>query len=50
MKYLRTVTPELELQMLLPLEIPRPKKRKVSGGIRIFTCRHVICAWTQIPF
>ncbi len=30
-KYLRTVTPELELQML-PLG-SRPAKRKVSGGI-----------------
>lgn len=30
-KYLRTVTPELELQML-PLG-SRPAKRKVSGGL-----------------
>ncbi len=46
MKYLRTVTPELELQML-PLG-SRPAKRKVSGGIESLRAIPWVFAWTQI--
>ncbi|UBX52471.1 phosphoenolpyruvate carboxylase [Acinetobacter pseudolwoffii] len=45
-KYLRTVTPELELQML-PLG-SRPAKRKVSGGIESLRAIPWVFAWTQI--
>ncbi len=45
-KYLRTVTPELELQML-PLG-SRPAKRKVSGGIESLRAIAWVFAWTQI--
>lgn len=45
-KYLRTVTPELELQML-PLG-SRPAKRKVSGGIDSLRAIPWVFAWTQI--
>ncbi|MFU8545547.1 phosphoenolpyruvate carboxylase [Acinetobacter junii] len=44
--YLRTVTPELELQML-PLG-SRPAKRKVSGGIESLRAIPWVFAWTQI--
>ena len=45
-QYLRTVTPELELQML-PLG-SRPAKRKVSGGIESLRAIPWVFAWTQI--
>ena len=45
-RYLRTVTPELELQML-PLG-SRPAKRKVSGGIESLRAIPWVFAWTQI--
>jgi phosphoenolpyruvate carboxylase len=45
-KYLRTVTPELELQML-PLG-SRPAKRKVTGGIESLRAIPWVFAWTQI--
>ena len=45
-KYLRTVTPELELQML-PLG-SRPAKRTVSGGIESLRAIPWVFAWTQI--
>ncbi len=45
-KYLRQVTPELELQML-PLG-SRPAKRKVSGGIESLRAIPWVFAWTQI--
>ena len=45
-KYLRTVTPELELQML-PLG-SRPAKRNVSGGIESLRAIPWVFAWTQI--
>lgn len=44
--YLRTVTPELELQML-PLG-SRPAKRKISGGIESLRAIPWVFAWTQI--
>ncbi|MEX5538655.1 phosphoenolpyruvate carboxylase, partial [Pseudomonas syringae] len=44
--YLRTVTPELELQML-PLG-SRPAKRRVSGGIESLRAIPWVFAWTQI--
>ena len=44
--YLRTVTPELELQML-PLG-SRPAKRKVTGGIESLRAIPWVFAWTQI--
>ena len=45
-RYLRTVTPELELQML-PLG-SRPAKRKVGGGIESLRAIPWVFAWTQI--
>ncbi|TCM65094.1 phosphoenolpyruvate carboxylase type 1 [Acinetobacter calcoaceticus] len=45
-QYLRTVTPELELQML-PLG-SRPAKRKVTGGIESLRAIPWVFAWTQI--
>ena len=45
-QYLRTVTPELELQML-PLG-SRPAKRKVSGGIESLRAIPWVFAWTQV--
>ncbi|RLZ10373.1 phosphoenolpyruvate carboxylase [Acinetobacter sp. 2JN-4] len=45
-RYLRTVTPELELQML-PLG-SRPAKRKVTGGIESLRAIPWVFAWTQI--
>ena len=45
-RYLRTVTPELELQML-PLG-SRPAKRKISGGIESLRAIPWVFAWTQI--
>lgn len=45
-RYLRTVTPELELQML-PLG-SRPAKRKVSGGVESLRAIPWVFAWTQI--
>jgi phosphoenolpyruvate carboxylase len=45
-RYLRTVTPELELQML-PLG-SRPAKRKVDGGIESLRAIPWVFAWTQI--
>ncbi|WP_180000362.1 phosphoenolpyruvate carboxylase [Acinetobacter sp. YH12239] len=45
-QYLRTVTPELELQML-PLG-SRPAKRKISGGIESLRAIPWVFAWTQI--
>ena len=45
-QYLRTVTPELELQML-PLG-SRPAKRNVGGGIESLRAIPWVFAWTQI--
>lgn len=45
-KYLSTVTPELELQML-PLG-SRPAKRKANGGIESLRAIPWVFAWTQI--
>lgn len=45
-KYLSTVTPELELQML-PLG-SRPAKRKANGGIKSLRAIPWVFAWTQI--
>ena len=45
-RYLRSVTPELELQML-PLG-SRPAKRKVGGGIESLRAIPWVFAWTQI--
>lgn len=45
-QYLRSVTPELELQML-PLG-SRPAKRKVGGGIESLRAIPWVFAWTQI--
>ncbi len=45
-RYLRTVTPELELQML-PLG-SRPAKRAVGGGIESLRAIPWVFAWTQI--
>lgn len=45
-RYLRTVTPELELQML-PLG-SRPAKRKPSGGVESLRAIPWVFAWTQV--
>ena len=45
-KYLRTVTPELELQML-PLG-SRPARRNTSGGIESLRAIPWVFAWTQV--
>lgn len=45
-RYLRTVTPELELQML-PLG-SRPAKRVVGGGVESLRAIPWVFAWTQI--
>lgn len=45
-RYLRTVTPELELQML-PLG-SRPAKRKVGGGVESLRAIPWVFAWTQV--
>ncbi len=45
-QYLRTVTPELELQML-PLG-SRPAKRTIGGGIESLRAIPWVFAWTQI--
>lgn len=45
-RYLRTVTPETELQML-PLG-SRPAKRKVDGGIESLRAIPWVFAWTQV--
>ncbi|MCT9183643.1 phosphoenolpyruvate carboxylase [Acinetobacter baumannii] len=45
-QYLRTVTPELELQML-PLG-SRPAKRRAGGGIESLRAIPWVFAWTQI--
>lgn len=45
-QYLRTVTPELELQML-PLG-SRPAKRNIGGGIESLRAIPWVFAWTQI--
>ncbi len=45
-QYLRSVTPELELQML-PLG-SRPAKRKIGGGIESLRAIPWVFAWTQI--
>lgn len=45
-QYLRSITPELELQML-PLG-SRPAKRKTSGGIESLRAIPWVFAWTQI--
>ncbi len=44
--YLRTVTPELELQML-PLG-SRPAKRRVAGGVESLRAIPWVFAWTQV--
>lgn len=45
-RYLRTVTPELELQML-PLG-SRPAKRNVGGGVESLRAIPWVFAWTQV--
>jgi phosphoenolpyruvate carboxylase len=45
-RYLRTVTPELELQML-PLG-SRPAKRKPGGGVESLRAIPWVFAWTQV--
>lgn len=45
-RYLRTVTPELELQML-PLG-SRPARRKLDGGVESLRAIPWVFAWTQV--
>lgn len=45
-RYLRTVTPELELQML-PLG-SRPAKRRLQGGVESLRAIPWVFAWTQV--